>query len=151
MSWPFDNGDDNGQVNRQDNGIIEGDMNCVISKLDCTHHFSAKMSPSLQNLIKTFEMKDSFRNLYPESKSFSHFYESAQLGKGATRIDRSYHWGNVNICEAWYEPVAFSDHMAHVIICSLPMSFSRILSPRAKSNFKIQDPGYLDIWFSMKI
>ena len=39
---------------------------------------------------------------------------------GASRIDRSYHWGEVTIVEAGYHSIAFSDHMALIVKITLP-------------------------------
>ena len=78
------------------------------------------MSPSLTRLTQIFDMKDSYRSLHPTTKIFSHYYHTVQLGQGATRIDRSYNWGQLEVVEAKYVPVAFSDHMAYIVTLSLP-------------------------------
>ena len=109
-------------LNRLDSGCIGGDMNCITNKLYCTHNPASKMSPSLTRLVKTFDMSDSFRALHPNSQEYSHFYYTTQLGAGATRIDRSYSWGDLNVGKASYEPIDFSDHMAYVVSFSLPTS-----------------------------
>ena len=96
------------------------------------------MSPSLVRMIQTFEMADSFRVLHPSIKTFSHYYNTVQLGAGATRIDRSYSWGDMGVVEAKYVPVAFSDHMAYVVSFSLPAPHARIFSPRSRPLFKIR-------------
>jgi hypothetical protein len=53
-------------------------------------------------MIQTFEMKDCYRTLYPSSKTFSHYYHTNHLGEAATRIDRSYSWGNMKVKDAKY-------------------------------------------------
>ena len=58
-------------INRQDSGLIGGDMNCILAKIDCTHHPASKMSPSLARLTQIFDMKDSFRSLFPTTKMYS--------------------------------------------------------------------------------
>ena len=40
-------------LNRLDNGLIGGDMNCITHNIDCTHHPESKKSPTLSRLIKT--------------------------------------------------------------------------------------------------
>jgi exonuclease III len=80
-------------LNRLDSGCIGGDLNCIIDSKDCTHHPASKMSPSLTRMVSTFDMKDSYRTLYPRNLVYSHYYHTVQLGEGATRIDRSYSWG----------------------------------------------------------
>ena len=112
-------------------------MNCILSKIDCTHHPAAKMSPSLARLTQIFDMQDSYRYLFPINKVYSHYYHTVQLGQGATRIDRSYNWGNLAIVDARYVPVAFSDHMAYVVTVSLPEPCSKMISPRARPLFKV--------------
>ena len=125
-------------LNRQDSGCIGGDFNCILNKQDCTHLASSKMSPCLAKLVQTFNIKDSFRILHPTSSSFSHFYHTIHQGEGATRIDRSYNWGDIAAVEASYEPVSFSDHLAYVVSFSLPAPMARILSPRSRPIFKVK-------------
>ena len=125
-------------LNRQDAGCIGGDFNCILNKQDCTHLPSTKMSPCLAKLVQTFNMKDSFRSLHPTSSSFSHFYHTIHQGQGATRLDRSYSWGDISAVEAKYEPVAFSDHLSYVVSFSLPSPMARILSPRSRPLFKVK-------------
>ena len=125
-------------LNRLDSGCIGGDMNCITHKMDCTHNPVSKMSPSLKRMISTFDMVDNFRTLYSTSPVYSHYYHTTQLGAGATRIDRSYSWGDLKVVKASYEPVAFSDHMGYVVSFTLPTPTTRILSPRSRPLFKIR-------------
>ena len=113
-------------------------MNCILDKKDCTNNPSSKMSPSLARLVKTFNMKDSFRHLHPSSTAYSHFYNTTHHGEGATRLDRSYSWGEVKVIKAWYEPIAFSDHMAYIVNFLLPPQSAKLLSPRSRPQFKIR-------------
>ena len=92
---------------------IGGDFNCILDKEDCTRYRDSKMSPSLKRLVRTFSLKDSFRTIHPEVKTYSRFYE--RNGEGASRIDRSYNWGNIRVLEASYIAVAFSDHLGYVV------------------------------------
>ena len=125
-------------TNRKDSGCIGGDLNCILNKIDCTHHAAPKMSPCLAKLVGTFNMKDSFRILHPKAVSYSHFYHTIHQGEGATRLDRSYHWGSIRVIEAKYEPVSFSDHLAYTVTFSIPGPLARILSPRSRPLFKIK-------------
>ena len=138
-------------LNRLDSGCIGGDMNCITNKLDCTHNPASKMSPSLSRLTKTFDMADCFRTLHPTSKVFSHYYHTTQLGAGATRIDRSYSWGDLKVVRASYEPIAFSDHMAYIVSFTLPSSTARILSPRSRPLFKIRPEVICDKLFQERL
>ena len=126
-------------LNRLGAGMIGGDMNCITHNIDCTHHPEAKKSPSLTRLINTFDMVDSFRTIFPNLKMFSHYYSSGQHGhQGATRIDRSYNWGDVSVHDARYVPVAFSDHMAYIVSISIPNLSSSMVSPRSRPLFKVR-------------
>ena len=103
------------------------------------------MSPSLKRLSKAFSWVDSFRELFPVSQSFSRYYENDRFGEGATRIDRQYNWGGVDTLEACYVGAAFSDHMGYIVKVKLPKTFSRLISPKFKPQFKskpdvIKDP-----------
>ena len=100
-------------------GCIGGDWNCIVDKADATAHPESKMSNSLKRVLKTFELKDSFRQLYPKSESFSRYYGDTR-GQGASRIDRQYHWGPLTIKEAKYLPLSFSDHHGLVVTICLP-------------------------------
>ena len=87
-------------VRKKKNGIICADFNSIIDKKDATNNAEQKLSPSLKRLVNVFSMKDSFRTLHPEVKIFSRYYRSEEYGDGATRIDRSYHFGEVVVKEA---------------------------------------------------
>ena len=97
-------------INRKQMGCIGGDLNCIIDKKDATNHPDAKMSNSLKRVTKVFSMKDSFRSLYPKVEAFSRYYGDTR-GKGATHIDRQYHYGEKVIKEAKYLPLAFSFYL----------------------------------------
>ena len=68
-------------MNRKPNGCWGGDLNCVTKAMDCTHHPEAKLSPCLTRLINTFSQVDSYRSLYPHSKTFSRFYSRGAGGE----------------------------------------------------------------------
>jgi exonuclease III len=96
-------------LNRKDSGVVGGDFNCITKAEDSINNPESKMSPSLKRVIQTFNFKDSYHCLYPTQKAFSRYY-NINGQDGATRIDRSYNWGDVSTVSAWYESVAFSDH-----------------------------------------
>ena len=109
------------------------------------------MYPFLDKLVQIFNMKDSFRFLHPRSSTFSHFYHTVQQGEGATRLDRSYNWGEITAMEARYVPVSFSDHLAYVVNYSLPVPMARILSPRSRPLFKIKPEVIKDQLFKERL
>ena len=125
-------------INGKSTGCIGGDFNCILSKDDATKNPDNKMSPSLKKLVQTFSWKDSFRVLHPKAQIFSRYYESAAYGEGATRIDRNYNYGDLKISEAKYVPVAFSDHMSHIILVELPDSLSLLKCHKTCPLFKLK-------------
>ena len=138
-------------TNSKDSGCIGGDWNSIIHEKDATKNPAQKMSPSLKRLVKNFSWNDSFRSLHPNSAVFSHYYGSDFHGEGATRIDREYNWGNMVIVEAKYVGLAFSDHLALVIKLKLPESFSRLLCPRSKPQFKAKPEVVRDKVFHQQL
>ena len=123
-------------INSKDSGCLGGDFNSIIDKNDATKNPESKISPGLKRLVKTFAWHDSFRKLFPNSKVFSRYYGSERFGDGASRIDRDYHYGSMEVIEAKYISLAFSDHMAFKISIKLPENFARILSPKNRPLFK---------------
>ena len=137
-------------LNRKLNGCWGGDLNCVITPADCTHHLEAKLSPCLARLVNTFSQVDSFRSLYPHSKTYSRFYRSAGGEVGGSRIDRSYHWGNITILEAEYISVAFSDHFAYIVKMTFP-NMSKLLPPQTRPLFKTSPEVVHDKLFKARL
>ena len=121
-------------VNRKDSGILGGDFNCISKVEDSLNHPESKMSPSLRRLIKLFNLTDSFRSLHPHQKVFSRYF-NINGQNGATRIDRSYHWGSVAPSAGWYESVAFSDHLLYIVKLTIPNTMQKILSPKSRPFF----------------
>ena len=136
-------------VNCQDYGSLGGDFNCIINKEDCTKYPDSKMSPSLQRLVKSFSLHDSFRIIHPNLKHYSRYYN--KNGEGATRIDRSYIWGDITIHEATYLPVAFSDHFGYVVKMQLPENMSKIFSPKARPFYKTSPEVIMDNIFQKRV
>ena len=69
---------------------------------------------------------------------------------GASRIDRSYHWGNITMLEAGYVSVAFSDHCAYLLKMTLP-EFSRVLPPHSRPLFKTSPEVVHDKAFKVRL
>ena len=122
-------------VNKKESGIIGADFNCIIDKKDSLRNQEQKISPTLQRLVRVFSLTDSFRLFYPNSQAFSRYY-SSENGGGASRLDRFYHYGNININAAKYMGVSFSDHQTLVLKIALDESFSRLLPPKSRPPFK---------------
>ena len=128
-------------IRRLAQGAVGGDLNCIISNIDSSRDPKPKISPSFRNLVTTFNWTDSYRALYPRVRQYSRYYTHALQGEGATRIDRSYHWGNLTTKSAEYVSVSFSDHLSLKITYILPCKVNRFLAPWTKPLFKI--PPYV--------
>jgi len=124
-------------INSMDSGCIGGDFNCIIDKRDATSNPESKISKGLTRLVKLKNWYDSFRSIHSTAKDFSRYYENSRTD-GASRIDRCYHFGNLEVKRAFYVPVAFSDHFCHVVEFRLPSPFKHIISPRSRPIFKIK-------------
>ena len=122
----------------------------MIQVEDFTHNKESKSSPCLARLVRTFNQTDSYRALHPNKKVFSQYYTVADGSVRGSRIDRSYHWGNVSILEAGYHSVAFSDHLAYIIQLSLP-GLENIMSPTARPLFKTSPEVVLDKTFKSRL
>jgi len=117
-------------------GLFGGDMNSIVDKKDALNYPEQKTSKCFKKLMNIYKMSDSYRNIYPHSKQFSRYY--VWKGKeGATRIDRCYSWGNVNVQEAEYLVVSFSDHLAHVVTFTTPAIEKQHVT-RRKTLYKIK-------------
>ena len=124
-------------INCKEMGCAGGDLNCIVEKKDATHNPEAKISKALQRLIKLKDWQDSYRSLFPDTATYSRYYENSR-SSGASRIDRCYHFGNIQVTEAKYLPLAFSDHFGHLICLKLPDILSRSFCPKSfilSSNF----------------
>ena len=137
-------------INCKEAGCIGGDFNCIVDNRDATQYPESKLSKGLQRLMKLRDWKDSYRTLYPNTLTFSRYYENARA-EGATRIDRNYHFGNLDIREVKYIPVAFSDHFGLVVKLCLPDSLSRMISPKSRPSFKLKPEVIRDSIFKERL
>ena len=124
-------------TNCKDVGIVGGDLNCIIEKRDATHYPEAKMSKGFQRLVKLKGWEDSYRTLYPDTVAFSRHYENTRAA-GATRIDRSYHYGGLKVKEIKYLPLSFSDHFGLVVQYEVPDLLSRAFCPKTRHSFRLR-------------
>ena len=93
-------------------------------------HQEQKISPNMKKLIHTFHLIDSFRHLSPDAKTFSRYYSTSSSQVGASRIDRMYHNGEIEVSKADYVAVSFSDHLSLITAYNFPDSFSRLITPK---------------------
>ena len=138
-------------INSKLSGIVGGDWNNIIDQVDCTRHPEAKMSPCLKRLVSVYSWTDSFRHLHPDTRNYSHHYSNTRTGSGATRIDRSYSFGEVFPVEAKYVSVAFSDHMSLIVKIHLPSPFSTVLCPKTRPVFKTKPEVVKDRVFQARL
>ena len=108
------------------------------------------MSKGLQRLINLKNWQDSYRSLYPSSKTFSRYYENSRA-EGATRIDRNYHFGDLEVIAAEYQPLAFSDHFGLITRVSLADPLSKVLSPKSRSAFRLTAEVIKDTLFKERL
>ena len=137
-------------VSCKTSGCMGGDLNSITDKIDATTHPVAKMSPSFKRLSHTFNWKDSYRHLHPSDRQYSRYFENTR-GEGATRIDRCYHYGDIKINYASYEPLAFSDHHAHIVNITFPTQFNRLSCPRGNYTFRIKAEVVNDSMFQGRL
>ena len=137
-------------VNCMSTGCIGGDLNCIIDKKDATNNPETKISSCLRRLVKIFNWSDSFRILYPQMKAFSRYYE-VRGDLRASRIDRQYQWGDIEIIAADHFPVAFSDHFALVTRIKVPAQITKLLCPKARPMFKIKEEVARDQKFQDRV
>ena len=82
-------------INCKEYGCVGGDWNAIIENNDATKNASQKQSKCLKRLVKNFSWVDSYRHLYPNTLQYSRYYDNSVHGEGASRLDRNYHFGNI--------------------------------------------------------
>ena len=137
-------------INSKGHGCAGGDLNCIIEKKDATKYPEAKMSKCLERLVKVRHWNDSFRSLHPTAQVYSRYYDNTR-GEGASRIDRCYQYGSLKPMKAYYVPLAFSDHFAHVVEFLVPVNLSSILSPKYRPVFKVSSEVISDQVFKARL
>ena len=110
-----------------------------------------KSNQKLKRLVNTFSWVDSFRQLHPNSEQFSRYYDNSVHGEGASRIDRMYHFGGLEIVEAKYVGVAFSDHLSLIVKIKLPENMQKMSSPKSKPLFKSKPNVIQDKLFKSRL
>ena len=138
-------------INRKEVGCVGGDWNSITDRNDCTRNPDSKMSPSLKHLIQVFDLKDSYRSLYPTQAAYSRYYSNDRTGEGASRIDRNYQWGGIRAVGAEYESIAFSDHFVHTVTLELSQDMSKIISPKTRPFFKTSPEVVMDKVFQDRL
>ena len=95
--------------------IIAGDFNLVLNPIDRTGHFTPNTNDKIlfQTILSNFDLIDSYRSLYPHSKTFS-FSRSLPISK----LDRIYIPSSLisKITQSSYHNISFSDHSKAPII-----------------------------------
>ena len=127
-----------------------GDFNCIVDKRDATKYPESKMSRGLQRLIKLKDWQDSYRAIHPNTQAYSRYYEN-ERAEGATRNDRSYHFGGLKIKEIKYLPIAFSDHFGLIVRIILPGPLDRILCPKNRPSFRLKPEVIRDDIFKERL
>ena len=138
-------------INKKDSVILSADYNCIIDKRDAMRNADQKLSSSMKRFVNVFELKDSFRVLYPEANIFSRYYHTEDNGNGATRLDRVYHSGDVTIKDAKYLGVSFSDHHGLIVKMEIQNSLPKLLSPRCRMPFEAKPEVVRDEVFKERL
>ena len=138
-------------VNAKYSGCVGGDWNCITEAIDASKNPNNKISNSLRRVIKTFDWTDSYRWQHPGAQHYSRYYSNSVHGEGASRIDRVYHFGSIDIVETKYVGVAFSDHLSLILKIKLPDSISKLKSPKHKPLFKANPDVVQDKIFQDKL
>ena len=138
-------------VRRLAQGAAGGDFNSIISLSDSNKKPQSKVSPSCRNLVRAFSWTDSFRVLQPRALQYSRHNRNIHHGDGASRIDRSYHWGELQVAEASYHSISFSDHFCLKVHYKLPHQLDRHLAPLNKPAFKISPTVINDETFRLRL
>ena len=123
--------------------IIAGDFNLVINKIDRTGHFSPNTNDKIlfQTILTNFDLIDSYRFLYPHSKTFS-FSRSQPI----SRLDRIYIPSPLlsNISLSTYVSISFSDHnKAPLITIKIPSNQKYRSSHWKLNNSLLDSPSIL--------
>ena len=123
--------------------IIAGDFNLVINKIDRTGHFSPNTNDKIlfQTILTNFDLIDSYRFLYPHSKTFS-FSRSQPI----SRLDRVYIPSPLlsNISLSTYVSISFSDHnKAPLITIKIPSNQKYRSSHWKLNNSLLDSPSIL--------
>ena len=98
--------------------IIGGDFNCVLSRIDIEGgDFGKKKSSELQNIVREFNLQDSFRYIFPNARE----YTWSRRGLNSSRLDRFYIPQDLvkGVKQVSHHPY-LSDHKYVKIILKLP-------------------------------
>ena len=100
--------------------IIAGDFNLVLNPIDRTGHYTPNTNDKIlfQKILTNFDLTDSYRYLYPNSRTFS-FSRSCPT----SRFDRIYISSPLlaKIIYSSYYNISFSDHnKAHLLSLTIP-------------------------------
>ena len=135
-------------INSKVNGVISGDWNCIARASDATNNPAQKVSPSMKNLIRTFNWTDTCVQLNIKNQ-FTRFYSTNDITH-ASRLDRTYTFGTVSSTCCNTIALPFSDHLAVINIVSLGEDVLPVV-PRVRPLFKSTPWVILDPDFKAKL
>ena len=136
-------------LHRRLQGAAGGDFNYIIVFSDSKKNSQSKMSPSCCNLVSTFSWIDSYCRLHPKTVQFSRYQNTD--ADGATRIGRSYQWGDIVVTESQYHSVLFHYHLCLRVSYNLPHKLDRHLAPNSKPSYKIPLSVIQDKTFKIRL
>ena len=97
--------------------LMGGDMNCIMENKDAKFNANQKKCEALRMLINNFNLKDAFRQFYPNKVEYT-FHRS----NSASRLDRFYVPAIMipNLQSVCHHPQSFSDHCITEMIIQIP-------------------------------
>ena len=125
------------------NLIIGGDWNCITENHECTDFPDQKRSPTLKRLLNLYNLKDTYKHIYPRGREFSRYYANKGNQVNATRIDRIYFSKHLSPTQAKYIPNPFSDHYSYITNIQTSDLSQKSFVPKPKPSFKIH-PNIVD-------
>ena len=138
-------------LNRKESGIGGGDFNSVMDSVD-SNSSSVNKCTNLGELVKTFNMKDCYRELMPKGRDFSRYSHGSIGGSSMSRIDRCYRYGTMaKPIKAEYLFLPFSDHFGHIVTFEVAEPLSKLLLPQSRPTFKIKPDTIRDQIFQNRI
>ena len=138
-------------LNRKGSGVGGGDFNCITDKRDASS-LGVRKCKNLEELIRSFSMRDSYRQLHPRGNEFSRYAQGGIEGPSKSRIDRCYDYGKaLRPIRAQYMHLPFSDHLCHLVTFEVSEPLSRSLMPRSRPIFKIKPDVIKDKIFQDRV
>ena len=107
-------------IRRIAQGAAGGNFNPIIAPKNSSRNGQPKISLTCRIIVGEFLWLNSFWTLYPRAVQYSRHSQTVYHGDGATQLDMAYHWGDLQVLEAEYQSISFSDHLGLRVSFNLP-------------------------------